>query len=229
MYLSDTMSALMSGIGTTVVITMSSVVIGFVMACLFTYFYLPSSTLFHKLVVSYCKLIKGTPLLLQLFFVYYGIGSISYFQHSIFWDVLKHPMDCAILVLSNNSLAFVCHLLAGAMGKIPQQQIKTAHNLGLKKLTIYLHIQLPLAIRSILPYYHNEILMLLKSSSLASSIACLEVTGVVAQLVSQNFQNIKWYCILAVIYVVVACVILALFKVSKMLLMNSQNNLSKLS
>ena len=158
---------------------------------------------------------------MQLFFVYYGMGSISYLQHSIFWDVLKHPMACAILVLSNNSLAFVCHLLAGAMEKIPQQQINTANNLGLKKLTIYLHIQLPLAIRSILPYYHNEILMLLKSSSLASSIACLEVSGVVAQLVSQNFQNIKWYCILAVIYMVVGCVGLAIFRVSKRLLVRS--------
>lgn len=220
-YLSHNMLFLVSGIETTLTIAISSIVAGFVVACLIAYFYLPSTTLLHKGLFAYCKLIKGTPILLQLFFVYYGLGSVSALQHTIFWNVLKHPMACAILVLSNNSMAFVCHLLAGAILRIPQQQISGAKNLGLSKFKIYIHIQLPLAIKNIMPYYHNEILMLLKSSSLASTIACLEVSGVVSQIVSQNFQNLKWYGILAIIYIFLACVMLAAFKAAKLYLVKS--------
>ena len=215
MFLSTQLCAILNGIGITLSITIASLALGFMCACCITYWQLATSSALGKSILLYCKTIKGSPLLLQLFFVYYGLGSLPGVQHSIWWNILKHPMACAILTLSNNSMAFISNLLLGACKKIPSQQIISAENLGLSKLQIYIKIQLPLALKKILPYYHNEILMLLKSSSLASTITCLDISGVTAQIVSQNFQNIKWYCILAGIYIALSGLLMLIFKLSQ--------------
>jgi octopine/nopaline transport system permease protein len=203
---------MLSGIETTLIITIVSLMIGFINACCISYLLLSKKTISGKLVAGYYKIIKGTPLLLQLFFVYYGLGSINYVQHSVFWVLLKHPMACAILVLSNNSSAFVSSLITGAINKIPKQQTSCAKTLGFTDLQIYINIQLPLAIKKICAYYHNEILTLLKSSSLASTIACLDISGAISQIVSQNFQNLKWYCILALINILLGGMLFVTFK-----------------
>lgn len=201
------LTLIMHGIGLTLMLTIVSLLIGFFAACITTYGALSTAPVIRKTTLSYIAVIRGTPLLLQVFFIYYGLSQSLWIQHGFMWHILKYPVGCALFALANNSTAYVSNLLIGAIQKIPKAQIDAAKTLGLKKSTVFLSIQLPYAIKHIVPYYKNEMIMLLKATSLVSTITCLDLTGAVNQIISLDYQNLKWYGISALIYLGISFVL----------------------
>ena len=201
------------GIITTLCLTVVSLAIGLVCACGISYLIICGNKQLAHACKAYIATIRGTPELLQIFFIYYGLGQFSLMQHSILWPILKSAIACGIITLSNNSMAYVSNLLIGAIDKIPKTQLQAAAMLGLTRGNIFLSIQLPYALKAITPYYKNEIIMLLKSTSLVSTITVLDLTGSMNQIVSLNYQNLEWYSIGAVIYLVLSITLIQAFNV----------------
>ena len=188
----------------TLFLTIISVLISLAASCLLSVIMEINYPVVNFMIRAYMKLIRGTPLLLQMFFIYFGLAQSEWIQHSPLWIILKSPISCAILCLANNSMAYLSYTLLGVIEKIPAPQIQAAKNLGLKPITIGLCIKLPYALRAIAPYYKNEVITLLKSSSLASTITCMELSGATGQIISANYQQVKWYSISAGIYLLLA-------------------------
>ncbi len=206
------------GILTTLFLTLAGLVIGLLLACITTYFAICRSKALRKAITIYIAIIRGTPLLLQIFVVYYGLSQATLVQHSILWLVLKSAILCSLITLSNNSMAYVSNLLIGAIHKIPKSQLQIAQTLGLNPSATFVSIQLPYALKTIMPYYQNEIIMLLKSTSLASTVTVLDLSGSINQIVSLNYQNLKWYSISATIYLIISITFVLLFNQLKLLL-----------
>ena len=188
----------------TIILTLASLIIGLIAACAVTYAGLSTLKTIQKITLGYTAVIRGTPVLLQLFFVYYGLGQSTFIQQSLLWLLFKSAIVCGIITLSNNSMAYVSNLLLGAINKMPKAQLQAAHLFGLSNFSIYISIQLPYALKSIFPYYKNELIMLMKATSLMSTITVLELTGSINQIVSLNYQNLAWYSISALIYLIIS-------------------------
>lgn len=202
----------LSGICITLILMSASLVIGFALALILTFSEWSSVTFFKKCVNTFIFIIRGTPLLVQLFLIYYGIGQFEWIRNSSLWFLLKEPMVCAIIALSINTACYTTILLRGAINSVPKNEIAACEALGMSKWLALRKIILPLAFRIMLPAYSNEVIMILKGTSLASTITLLDVMGVTQQLIAATYNTVTFYLIAAAIYLLLNCIILLLFK-----------------
>ena len=155
---------------------------------------------------SYIFLVRGSPLMVQLFLIYYGLGSLPEVRASVLWPILRDPINCAILAIGLNSAAYTAALIAGALADIPKGLSEAARMLGLGKLRTLVYVTLPVMYRQVLPVMGNELTLVLKGSSLASTITVLEMTGVARKVVSQTFAPFEVFAIAGAVYLVVGLV-----------------------
>lgn len=136
---------------------------------------------------GYILFFRGTPALLQIALFYFGLAQFDWIRASWAWPVLREPFWCAVIALSLNGAAYTAQLLAAALRNVPRGCVEAAQALGLPPAIVFLKITLPIAMRSALPAYGNEVILTLKSTSLASSITLMELTGRARLLVSDTF------------------------------------------
>ncbi len=191
------------GLAVTLLLLICSVCSGFVLAnllCVINHF---SPKWLQKIWQLYINVVRGTPLLLQLFLIYYGPSQFAWLQHGWWWALLKQPLVCAYLALTNNTIAYSFVLFDGCLQTLTKNTQSAAIALGLKKWQSLLFIEMPYAIKKAIPAYKNEIIMVLKSTSLVSTIAVLDLTGVTNQIIAVTYDNIQWYLFLAGIYLLI--------------------------
>ncbi len=155
---------------------------------------------------SYIFLVRGSPLMVQLFLIYYGLGSLPEVRASVLWPVLRDPINCATLAIGLNSAAYTAALIAGGLSDIPKGLAEAAKMLGLGKLRTLVYVTLPVMYRQLLPVMGNELTLVLKGSSLASTITVLEMTGVARKVVSQTFAPFEVFAIAGAVYLLVGLV-----------------------
>ena len=126
---------------------------------------------------------RGTPLLVQIFIIYFGLGQIEYLRSTFLWAVLKEPYWCAIIAFSLNTGAYTSEIFRSAFQTIKPGLIEAGKSLGISNLAIFYKIQLPLAVRQSLPAYGNEIILMLKGTSLASTVTLMDLTGVAKYII----------------------------------------------
>ncbi len=149
----------------------------------------------------YVAVFRGTPLLVQIFLIYYGLGQFRlFFQEIGLWSFLREPYWCAILALTLNTAAYGSEILRGALQNVPQGQIEAARALGMSRLMVLRFVVLPLAIRQALPAYGNEIILMIKGTSLASIVTLMEVTGIAQGIISQTYRAIEIFVCAGAIY-----------------------------
>jgi octopine/nopaline transport system permease protein len=149
----------------------------------------------------YVAVFRGTPLLVQIFLIYYGLGQFRlFFQEIGLWSFLREPYWCAILALTLNTAAYGSEILRGALQNVPQGQIEAARALGMSRLMVLRFVVLPLAIRQALPAYGNEIILMIKGTSLASIVTLMEVTGIAQGIISQTYRAIEVFVCAGAIY-----------------------------
>lgn len=136
---------------------------------------------------AYIFCVRGSPLLVQLFIIYYGLGSLEFVRSGILWPILREPLYCAILAVGLNSAAYVAELLRGAIAQFPQGQSEAAKALGLNGWQTLRLVTLPQIYRNILPVLGNEIVLVMKASSLASAVTVVEMTGAARALVARTY------------------------------------------
>jgi|SRR5579885_1621668 His/Glu/Gln/Arg/opine family amino acid ABC transporter permease subunit len=202
---------LASGLSVTLILMLASVSIGLVLAILITMCSLSGFLLVRKCAGFIVFFIRGTPLLVQLFLIYYGAGQFEWIRDTWLWIVLREPMGCAIIALSINSACYTSILLQGAIQSVPKNEIAACEAIGMGKWLAFRRIIFPRAFRIALPAYSNEVIMVLKGTSLASTITLLDLMGVTQQLMSEGYQIVQFYIIAGVIYLLLNAIITAIF------------------
>jgi len=193
---------LLKGLNTSLTLTVASLLLALVLALLFTVVLALKVPLLSQLVKGYITLFTGTPLLVQIFLIYYGPGQFPSIQQIPWlWQILSQPWLCALLALSLNSAAYTTLLFHGAVRAIPAGQWQSCAALGMDRKDT-LRILLPYAFKRALSSYSNEVVLVFKSTSLAYTITLMEVMGH-GQLLYGRTYDVTVFAAAGLIYLVV--------------------------
>ncbi|MGO8064055.1 ABC transporter permease [Rhizobium leguminosarum] len=150
---------------------------------------------------------RGTPLLVQIFLIYYGLGQFSGIRSSFLWPLLREPYWCAILALALNTAAYSAEIIRGGLLSVATGQIEAARACGMSRTMIFRRIAMPLAVRQALPGYGNEIINMVKATALASIITMMEITGVAAKLISETYRPLEVFIAAGAIYLAITFIL----------------------
>ena len=149
---------------------------------------------------AYVGLFRGTPLLVQIFLVYYGLAQFELVRSSLLWPLLQQPYWCAIIALTLNTAAYSAEIVRASIAAIPVGEVEAARALGLSGLLLGRYIVLPRALVLGLPAYGNELVLMLKGSALASTITLLDLTGAARTIIAGNFRPVETFAVAGLIY-----------------------------
>ncbi|MDC0645629.1 ABC transporter permease subunit, partial [Candidatus Pelagibacter ubique] len=169
----------------------ASLIIGLFIGFLFAVLRLNKNTFINKFAYGYSYLFRGTPLLVQIFIIYYGLGQIEWLRSTFLWVILKEPYWCAIIAFALNTGAYTSEILRSAFQTIKPGIIEAGKSLGISSKIILYKIQIPVAIRQSLPAYGNEIILMMKGTSLASTVTLMDITGVAKHIVSTTYKPLE--------------------------------------
>jgi polar amino acid transport system permease protein len=161
---------------------------------------------------AYIFFFRGTPLLVQLFLVYYGLAQFEAVREGPLWPFLRDAYWCAIVTLTLHTAAYIAEILRGAIQAIPPGEIEAARALGMSRWQALLYIILPRAARIGLPAYSNEVILMLKASALASTITLLELTGMSRTIIARTYQPVEIFFAAGVFYLLAAYVLVQGFR-----------------
>ena len=184
-----------------------SLIIGLIIGLLFAILRLNKNIFINKFAYGYSYLFRGTPLLVQIFIIYFGLGQIEYLRTTFLWTILKEPYWCAIIAFALNTGAYTSEILRSAFQTIKPGIIEAGKSLGISNKIIFYKIQIPIAIRQSLPAYGNEIILMMKGTSLASTVTIMDLTGVAKYIISTTFKPIEVFIIAGGIYLFMTFVI----------------------
>lgn len=198
----DYLSVIAQGIPTSLLLTFASLLIAFLLALLFTFILAMGNRWLKSAVNFYLVLFTGTPLLIQIFLIYSGPGQFEFITQSPLWSLLSNAWFCAMLALALNSAAYSTQLFYGAVKAIPQGQWESCAALGLSRVQT-LKILIPYALKRALPSYTNEIILVFKGTSLASTITIMDIMGYARQLYGTEYDALTIYGIAGGIYLLI--------------------------
>ena len=209
-----------TGILTTLGLLFSSLAVGGLMAVAFALALTSPWAPLRWVVTAYTFVIRGTPLLIQIYLIYYGLAQLDWIRAH--WDTVwpwthfKDPFFCALLAFSLNTAGYTAEMLAGAIRETSKGEIEAAQAYGMGRITVLRRIVLPSAMRRTLPAYSNEVVMMLHATSLASAVpSMLDVTAVASQIYSNFFLPFEAYLAAAAIYLIASFCLIGFFKLSE--------------
>ncbi|OEJ66936.1 ABC transporter permease [Magnetovibrio blakemorei] len=156
---------------------------------------------------TYIFFFRGTPLLVQLFLVYYGLGQFEAVRESFVWPVLRDAFWCAAITFSLHTAAYISEILRGAIQAVPVGEIEAARAIGMRFHQVYISVILPRAFRMALPAYGNEIILMLKASALASTITLMDLTGTAKTISSINYMPVETFVTAGAFYLAITYVL----------------------
>ena len=186
--------------------------IGMFIGLFFAILRIKNNIIFGKIAYVYSYIFRGTPLLVQIFIIYYGFGQVEFIRESFLWIILKEPYWCAVIAFALNTGAYTSEILRSAFQTIKPGYIEAGRSLGVANKIIFYKIQIPIAIRQSLPAYGNEIILMLKGTSLASTVTLMDLTGVAKYIISTTFKPIEVFIIAGSIYLFITFIIHNLIK-----------------
>ncbi|WP_429105445.1 arginine ABC transporter permease ArtM [Aeromonas allosaccharophila] len=190
---------LLGGLVTTLELTLFSLLLGIALAALMTWVLelrLPVAT---QLVQLWVLIFTGTPLLIQIFLIYYGPGQFEWLKASPLWPLLKQPWFCAVLALGLNTAAYSTRLFKGALDAIPAGEVEACRALGFSSgQTLWMKVRH--AARRLVPAYSNEVILVLKGSSLASTITIMDIMGLAQGLNAQTYDTLAVFGVAGGLY-----------------------------
>jgi polar amino acid transport system permease protein len=157
--------------------------------------------------MAYIYIFRGTPILVQIFIIYYGFPQLEFIREGIFWPILREPFGCAIVALTLNTGAYVSEIFRGGVIGVDRGLKEAGAALGLSVTHRFIYITAPIAIRLCLPAYSNDVISLQKSTALASTITLLDMTGIARTIVAETYAPYEVFVSLMVIYLILTWVI----------------------
>lgn len=155
--------------------------------------------------------IRGTPMLVQLFLLYYGLAQFEAVRESALWPWLSQAWFCAVLAFAINTCAYTTEILAGALRATPAGEVEAARAMGLTTGQVLRRILLPSALRRALPAYSNEVIMMLHGTSLASIVTLLDLTGAAREINSRFYAPFEAFILAAGFYLALTFLLVGLF------------------
>jgi len=189
-----------------------SLFFGLIIGLIFAILRLNKNPIINKFAYGYSYVFRGTPLLVQIFIIYFGLGQIEYFRSTFLWVVFKEPYWCAIIAFALNTGAYTSEILRSAFETIKPGIIEAGKSLGISSKIIFYKIQIPVAIRQSLPAYGNEIILMMKGTSLASTVTLMDITGVAKHIVSTTYKPLEVFLLAGSIYLFMTFLIHNLIK-----------------
>ena len=184
-----------------------SLIIGLFIGLFFAILRLNKNIFINRLAYGYSYVFRGTPLLVQIFIIYFGLGQIEYLRSTVLWVILKEPYWCAIIAFALNTGAYTSEIFRSAFQTIKPGIIEAGKSLGISNKVIFYKIQIPIAIRQSLPAYGNEIILMMKGTSLASTVTIMDLTGVAKYIISTTFKPIEVFIVAGGIYLFMTFII----------------------
>lgn len=209
----DSLPKMLAGFGVTLQLLVVSGLLGLILAILLLLMRLSGKFYLDWVAQVYIYIFRGTPILVQIFIIYYGLPQFEAVRDSVFWSILREPTGCAILALTLNTGAYVSEILRGGVLGVDKGLLEAGSALGMSARQKFIYITTPLATRLALPAYSNDVISLLKSTALASTITITDMTGIARTIVADTYAPYEVFISLAIVYMIFTFGIQKLFGV----------------
>ena len=206
-FLMDVLRQLLSGLPLTLQLAALSLSAGFLLAVLVAAAAASPVPPLRWCANLHVEVFRGTPLLVQIFFFYYGFGQIEMIRQSVLWPLLREPYWCAILALALNTSAYTAEIIRGALQAVPPHEVEAARACGMSGFLLRRRIIWPMALRHGLPVYGSEVILMVKATSLASIITLTELTGIAHKLISSTYRVLEVFVVTGAIYLALTFVV----------------------
>ena len=200
--IAESLPLMLMGIGITFKLLVISGVLGFILAVCLLLMRISGMWYLNFPAQVYIYVFRGTPILFQIFIIYYGLPQFEGVRDSILWPILREPTGCAILALTLNTGAYVSEILRGGVLGVGKGLLEAGSALGLSARQKFIYITAPIATRLALPAYSNDVISLLKSTALASTITIADMTGIARTIVADTYAPYEIFISLAIIYMI---------------------------
>ena len=188
------------GLDNTLLLLIISLPIGFILSLVFALGRVSKNKILSKPIAGYIFVIRGTPLLVQIYLIYFGLGSVELIRESFLWILLKEPFWCGVLALTINTVAYGSEIFRGGIQSVTKGQIESGLSLGFNKFTLLRKIILPIALRKVLPSYGNELILMVKATSLVSLTTYMEMTGIARKIMAKTFAPVEAFVAAGLLY-----------------------------
>lgn len=190
-----------------------SCVVGLVFGVILALMRLSDRLWIKALPFLYIFFFRGTPLLVQMFLIYYGLSQFEFVKNSILWEpVLSKAYWCAIIAFSLNTSAYIAEIVRGAIKSIPKGELEAADAMGMSHRQKMTRIVLPRAFGIMLPAYSNEVIFMLKGSALAATISLMDITGMARTIAAKTYTPLELLFAAGIIYLVLSWIIMYAFR-----------------
>jgi arginine/ornithine transport system permease protein len=204
-----------SGLKVTLILLVISLATGLLLSVPLAVARVSSNPLVSKPVWLYTYVIRGTPLLVQLFIIYYGFAQIELIRHSAAWSLFREAWFCAWLAFSINTTAYTTEIIAGALRATPAGEVEAAKSMGMSTFDLYRRILLPGAFRRALPQYSNEAVGMMHATAIASTVTLVDLTRVARDVYANHLATVEAFGTVAVFYFVLTFSLIGLFRLAE--------------
>lgn len=211
----DNLPLLFKGLGLTLQLLAISLVIGFFLAIPLAIMAASSNPWLRIPVKVYIYIFRGTPLLIQIFIIYFGLSQFEWLRESIIWSIFKEAYWCAVIAFSLNTAAYTAEIFRGAILQTPKGEIEAAEACGMSRFDQYKHIILPSALRRSIPMYGNEVIFMLHATALAGVITLVDLFGAAKIINSRHYTPFESYISAGLFYLVITFTIVFIFKLAE--------------
>lgn len=202
-FISENLPRFLDGAWMTIQLAAFSCSIGLILALPIALARLSRSRALRGAATAYVFFFRGTPLLAQIFLIYYGSGQFRQELSAIgLWTFFRDPWFCALMSLTLNTAAYSSEILRGAIQAVPKGEIEAARALGLKPILILRLVILPRALRIAWPAYTNEVVYQIQATSLVSIITIMDITGVARTVGARDFTFFEAFGLAALLYLI---------------------------
>ena len=208
----DNLPLFFAGLLMTLKLTGCSLLIGLLLAMPLARLRVSRNRWLSQSVWAYTYFFRGTPMLLQLLVLYYGLSQFEWVRNSLFWPYLREPYWCALIAFALNTCAYTTEIFAGSMRNIPQGEIEAARAYGMSPVTLLRRIILPSALRRAIPSYSNEVILMLQGSSIASAVTLMDLTGAGRSVYSDYYAPFEAFLFIGLVYMVMTFALVGLFR-----------------
>jgi octopine/nopaline transport system permease protein len=206
-FMIEALTRIVPGIPLTLNLMSVSVAAGFVLAVLLAAMRMSRIPPLDWFARAYVFVFRGTPLLVQMFLIYYGLPQFRGLRDTWLWPFLREPYWCAVLALTLNTAAYASEIVRGGLLAVPFGQIEAARAGGLSGLRLFRRIVAPIALRQALPAYTNEVILMIKATSLASLVSLAEITGLAYQLRDESYRAVEVFVVAGSIYLLLTFIL----------------------
>ena len=201
-----------SALDETLLLLAVSLPIGFSLSLIMALGRISKNIFISKPIATYIFIIRGTPLLVQIYLIYFGLGSVVFIRESFLWILLREPFWCGVLALTINTVAYGSEIFRGGIQSVTKGQIESGLSLGFNQLMLLRKIVLPIALRKVLPSYGNELILMVKATSLVSLTTYMEMTGIARKIMAKTFAPVEAFVAAGILYLFLNFLVVQLIK-----------------